>query len=69
MKIKDLEIGQKVSIKGMISIYQGIQKVKVANFGKMDKRVFKGEGIDMYKYYSFQDGEKTLESENIKIIC
>lgn len=68
MKIKDLKLGQKVSIKGMISFYQGIQKVKIANFGKMEKRVFKGEGINMFKYYSFQDGERTLESENIKII-
>jgi hypothetical protein len=68
MKIKDLKVGQKVSIKGMVSFYQGIQKVKITNFTKIEKRVFKGEGINMFKYYSFQEGEKTLESENIKII-
>lgn len=67
-KIKDLELGQKVSIKGMISFYQGIQKVKIPNFGKIEKRVFKGDGINMFNYYSLEEGEKTLDSEGIKIL-
>ena len=35
MKISDLKVGQKVTIKGMLVEYQGIQKVKVSGFGKV----------------------------------
>ncbi|SEM45009.1 hypothetical protein SAMN05421856_103305 [Chryseobacterium taichungense] len=52
----------------MLAEYKGIQKVKIPNFGKVEKRVFQGEGINIYKYYSIADGTKTLESEKIKLI-
>lgn len=68
MKLSDLTPGQKVSINGMLSEYQGIQKVRIRNFGKAEKRVFKAEGIDLFKYFSLNDGSKTLESLNIELL-
>lgn len=68
MKISDLKPGQKVTINGMLTEYKGIQKVKIPNFGKVEKRVFKAEGINIYKYYSLNEGAKTLKSEKIKLI-
>lgn len=67
MIISEIKVGQAVTIKGMLTEYQGIQKVKVSSFGKVEKRVFKGIGIEIYKYFSLQDGTKTLESEGIKL--
>lgn len=67
MIISEIKVGQVVTIKGMLTEYQGIQKVKVSSFGKVEKRVFKGIGIEIYKYFSLQDGIKTLESEGIKL--
>lgn len=66
MKISDLKSGQKVTISGTPAEYKGIQKVKISNFAIVEKRVFKGEGID--KYYSLSDGSKTLKSEKIEVI-
>ena len=68
MKISDLKVGQKVAIKGMLAEYQGIQKVKVSGFGKVEKRVFKGIGIEVFKYFSLNDGTKTLEKEGISLV-
>ena len=68
MKISDLKPGQKVTIDGMLAEYKGIQKVRIQNFGKVEKRVFQAEGIDIYKYYNLNDGSKTLKSEKIKLI-
>ena len=65
MKISEIKVGQVVTVKGMLTEYQGIQKIKVQGFGKVEKRVFKGVGIDIYKYFSLQDGSNTLESEGI----
>ena len=55
MKISDLKVGQKVTIKGMLAEYQGIQKVKVSGFGKVEKRVFKGIGIEIFKYFTLNE--------------
>ena len=68
MKISDIKPGQKVTINGMLAEYKGIQKVRIPNFGKAEKRVFKAEGIDIYRYYNLNEGSKTLESEKIKLI-
>lgn len=68
MKISDLKPGQKVTIDGMLAEYKGIQKVRIPNFGKVEKRVFQAEGINIYKYYNLNDGAKTLKSEKIKLI-
>ena len=68
MKISDLKPGQKVTINGMLAEYKGIQKVRIPNLGKAEKRVFKAEGIDIYRYYNLNEGSKTLESEKIKLI-
>ena len=68
MKISDLKPGQKVSINGILSEYLGIQKVKIPNFGKVEKRVFKADGIDMYKCYNLTEGSKTLKSQKIKLL-
>ncbi len=68
MKISDLKPGQKVTINGMLAEYKGIQKVRIPNFGKAEKRVFQAEGINIYKYYSLNDGSKTLKSEKIKLV-
>jgi len=68
MKISDLKVGQKVAIKGMLAEYQGIQKVKVSGFGKVEKRVFKGIGIEIFKYFSLNDGAKNLEKEGISLV-
>ena len=65
LKLSDLQIGQKVTINGLISEYQGIQKIKIKNFGKAEKRVFKTEGINVFKYFEIVDGLKTLKSQNI----
>jgi hypothetical protein len=65
MKISDLKVGQNVTINGMLVEYQGIQKIKVSGFGKVEKRVFKGIGIEIFKYFSLNDGTKTLEQEGI----
>ena len=67
MKISNLKPGQKVTINGMLAEYQGIQKVKIQNFGKVEKRVFKADGINIFKYYSLNDGVKTLKSEKIEL--
>ncbi|WP_123921557.1 hypothetical protein [Chryseobacterium viscerum] len=66
MKISDLKPGQKVTIGGIPAEYKGIEKVKISNFAIVEKRVFKGEGID--KYYSLSDVSKTLKSEKIEVI-
>ncbi len=68
MKISDLKPGQKVTIGGIPAEYKGIEKVKISNFAIVEKRVFKGEGIDIGKYYSLSDGSKTLKSEKIEVI-
>ena len=68
MKISDLKPGQKVTINGMLAEYEGIQKVRIPNLGKAEKRIFKAEGIDIYRYYNLNEGSKTLESEKIKLI-
>lgn len=68
MKISDLKLGQKVTINGMLAEYKGIQKVRISNFGKVEKRVFQGDGINIYKYYNLDEGLKTLKSEKIKLI-
>ena len=68
MKISDLKPGQKVTINGMLAEYEGIQKVRIPNLGKAEKRIFKAEGIDIYRYYNLNGGSKTLESEKIKLI-
>ena len=67
MKISDLKPGQKVSINGTLAEYLGIQKVRIPNIGKAEKRVFRCEGIDVYKYYNLKEGSKTLKSEKIKL--
>lgn len=67
MRISEIKVGQVVTIKGMITEYQGIQKVKVRGLGIVEKRVFRGVGIDIYKYFNLQDGSKTFESEGIKL--
>lgn len=66
--ISDLKPGQKVTINGVLAEYKGIQKVRILNLGKADKRVFKEEGVNVFKYYSIADGSKTLKSEKIKLI-
>ena len=68
MKISDFKVGQKVTIKGLPVEYQGIQKVKVSHFGKVEKRVFRGIGIEVFKYFSLNDGTKTLEKEGISLV-
>lgn len=68
MKISDLKPGQKVSINGMSAEYKGIQKVRIINFGKVEKRVFQYEGINVYKYYNLSEGSKTLKSEKIRLM-
>lgn len=68
MTLSDLKPGQKVSINGMLAEYKGIQKVRISNFAKVEKRVFRGEGIDIYKYYSLGEGSKTLKSEKIRLL-
>lgn len=67
MKLSEIKIGQKVIINGMLAEYKGIQKVKVQGFGKVEKRVFQGVGITMFKYFSSNEGEKSLESLGISI--
>jgi len=66
--ISDLKLGQKVMINGMLAEYKGIQKVRIFNLGKAEKRVFKGDGVNIFKYYSIADGSKTLKSEKIKLL-
>lgn len=68
MKISDLKLGQKVNIKGVIAEYKGIQKVRILNFGKTEKRVFQVAGSNAFIYYTIVDGSKTLKSEKIKLI-
>lgn len=62
--ISDLKPGQKVCINGMLAEYRGIQKVRILNLGKADKRVFKGEGVNIF----IIDGSKTLKNEKIRLI-
>lgn len=68
MKISDLKPRQKVMIDGMLAEYKGIQKIRISNFGRVEKRVFKAEGINLYRYYSLSDGCKTLKSKKIKLL-
>ena len=68
MKISDLKPGQKVSINGMLAEYKGIQKVRLSNFGKVEKRVFQCEVINIYKYYSLNEGSKTLKNKKIRLL-
>ena len=46
MKISDLKPGQKVTINRISYEYLGIQKVRIPNIGKAEKRVFKATGFD-----------------------
>ncbi|UCA58483.1 hypothetical protein KB553_15690 [Chryseobacterium rhizoplanae] len=68
MKLSDIKPGQKVSLNGILAEYKGIQKVKIPNFGKVEKRVFKIEGAGEYLYYNLTDGSKTLKSEKFKLL-
>lgn len=68
MTLSDLKPRQKVTINGMMGEYIGIHKIKIPNLGRVEKRVFKLEGIDMYKYYNIDEGYKSLLSENIKLL-
>ena len=68
MKLSELKPGQKVSLNGILAKYQGIQKVKIPNFGKVEKRVFRTDEIGDYLYYNLTDGSKTLKSEKIKLL-
>lgn len=45
MKLSDLKPGQKVSINGMLAEYKGIQKVRISNFGKVEKEFSKLMGL------------------------
>lgn len=47
MKVWDLKPDQKVTINGVVAEYLGAQIMKFPNFGKVEKRVFKG-----FKAYS-----------------
>ncbi|AYZ35217.1 hypothetical protein EGY07_06330 [Chryseobacterium indologenes] len=66
--ISDLRPGQKVNINGILAEYKGIEKVRIPNFGKAEKRVFKELEVNNFKYYNLSDGSKTLKSEKIKLI-
>ena len=68
MKISDLKPGQKVTINRISYEYLGIQKVRIPNIGKAEKRVFKATNFDGYKYYNLIDGDKKLKSEKIRLI-
>lgn len=68
MKLSDLKPGQKVMINGMRAEYKGIQKVRISNFGKVEKRVFQGERLNDYKYYNLDEGAKTLKNEKIELV-
>jgi hypothetical protein len=68
MKISDLKLGQKVTIDRLQLEYKGIQKVKIANYVRVEKRVFKGLGINICKYYSLNEGLLLLEDENISLV-
>lgn len=52
----------------MLAEYKGIKKVKILNFGKVERRVFQSEGDNIYKYYSLDEGIKTLKSEKIELL-
>ncbi|SHF39678.1 hypothetical protein [Chryseobacterium sp. OV279] len=68
MKLSDVKLGQKVSMNGILAEYKGIQKVKIPNFGKVEKRVFRTDETGDYLYYNLNDGSKTLKSEKIKLL-
>lgn len=68
MKISNLKLGQKVTIDELHFEYKGIQKVRIGNYVRVEKRVFKGLGINIFKYYNLNDGNLTLEEENIKFL-
>jgi hypothetical protein len=67
MKLSDLKPGQKVSINVMLAEYKGIQKVRILNFAKVEKIVFKADGINIYKYYNLNEGGKLLKTEKIEL--
>ena len=68
MKLSDLKPGQKVSMNGILAEYQGMQKVKIPNFGKVEKRVFRADETGDYLYYNLNEGSKTLKTEKIKLL-
>ncbi|MCL1641529.1 hypothetical protein BEI02_15540 [Elizabethkingia sp. HvH-WGS333] len=68
MKLSDIKPGQKVNLNGIIAEYQGIQKVRIPNFGKVEKRVFRADETGDYLYYNLNEGSKTLKSEKIKLL-
>jgi hypothetical protein len=68
MKLSDLKPGQKVSLNGILAEYKGIQKVKIPNFGKVEKRVFRTDETGESLYYNLIDGSKTLKTERIKLL-
>ncbi|KGO10001.1 hypothetical protein I6H88_21295 [Elizabethkingia bruuniana] len=68
MKLSELKPGQKVILNGILAEYQGIQKVRIPNFGKVEKRVFRTDETGDYLYYNLADGSKTLKSEKIKLL-
>lgn len=68
MKLKDLKIGQKVTIRGVSAEYEGIKKVKISIYSRVEKRVFKEYGANGYKFYNLNEGFKTLESQHIILL-
>lgn len=68
MKLSDIKPGQKVSLNGILAEYQGIQKVRIPNFGKVEKRVFRADETGDYLYYNLNEGSKSLKTEKIKLL-
>lgn len=68
MKIRDLKLGQKVLIGGIVpATYKGINKVKT-KFGKTDRYVFQNDNdFRDRKLYLLEEGDKTLKSEKIEL--
>ena len=63
MKISELKINQEVEINGHIYKHQGIKKIRMQNFGLVQKRVFEAEikGVLDYKYFDITFNKELKE--------
>ena len=66
MRILDLKPGQQVQMHKRKYTYEGIMKVR-KNGALVQKIVFQGEASEDQVFYNLNDGNLTLENENILI--
>ena len=69
MKVKDLELGQKVIINSFDYVYKGVIKVRLKNIGAVQKVVFKSQKPEIEdKLFDLKVLNSEIKKLNIEIL-